>query len=73
MLLLTSTCMYKVEHKSSINNGVAVYIGGSLQFSPFPLYSNGHLPVVKYLVENKLCDVNAKTNGGNTPLSLACS
>lgn len=35
-------------------------------------YRYGQLPVVEYLVEVALCDVNCTSYDGSTPLYLAC-
>ena len=34
--------------------------------------SNGHLEVVKMLIEDHHCDMNPQTGGGDTPLHYAC-
>ena len=34
--------------------------------------SNGHFEIVKILVEDYKCEVNAEDNGGETPLHKAC-
>ena len=32
----------------------------------------GHLPVVRYLVEDRQCDVNVTDESGQVPLHLSC-
>ena len=35
-------------------------------------YREGHVDIVRYLLEKCECDVNARTRDGNTPLLYAC-
>ena len=47
---------------------VLTHYGGGVSLS----FRGGHLPVVRYLVEDQQCDVDVTNESGQVPLHLSC-
>ena len=47
---------------------VLTHYGGGVSLS----FRSGHLPVVRYLLEDRQCDVNVTDEDGQVPLHFSC-
>ncbi len=74
-------CKLLIEQQPKVSQITLAFFPGSLFYGDHvtshnytPLHiaaANGHLDIVKFLLEGNLCRVNAKSNDGSTPIHLA--